>query len=364
MTKRMVIIGGGIMGASFAWHARQRNVADLQLVTAALPGAPQQATSGTWGWINGYADDDPDYAAFRLASLNYWPDLIDSVTGLAASATGAFIWDLKGEALPRSIKQHQSWGHDVTLAPGSTARQALPHLKTCPEETGFGRHDLAIEGRHAARALIEASEATLSQTTVKTLLTDGDRITGVDTEDGILEADEVILTAGLGTPPLLADIDVPFAMKSSLGLLAYTQPLPPLLAHPVTGMDFHARQDADGRLVIGGAFGDNAEDDPDHAASAEKLVRDMAERLDYTGPITLERFTVGRRPLPLDGRPKIGRVKRRDGVVLHGLYIAVMHSGMTNAPIAGKLGIKEVMTGVRDPLLAGFAPQPQQEGTA
>ena len=34
--------------------------------------------------------------------------------------------------------------------------------------------------------------------------------------------------------------------------------LPPLLSHPITGDDFHARQDSHGRLVIGGRFDDDA----------------------------------------------------------------------------------------------------------
>ena len=34
-----------------------------------------------------------------------------------------------------------------------------------------------------------------------------------------------------------------------------------------------------------------------------------------------------------------------------------MHSGITNAPLAGKLGIDEVITGKRDNLIQDFLPQ-------
>ena len=49
MAKRMIIIGGGIIGASFAWHLRRHGVDDLVVMAEALPGDPKQATSGTWG---------------------------------------------------------------------------------------------------------------------------------------------------------------------------------------------------------------------------------------------------------------------------------------------------------------------------
>ena len=82
----------------------------------------------------------------------------------------------------------------------------------------------------------------------------------------------------------------------------------------------------------------------------------MASRLNYKGDITLTHFTVGKRPLPIDGRPKIGRLKNSIGEIIKGVYIAVMHSGVTNAPIAGKLGIEEIISGKQDKMLTSFSP--------
>ena len=147
-------------------------------------------------------------------------------------------------------------------------------------------------------------------------------------------------------------------MSSTLGLLAYTNPLPKLiLQHPITGKDFHARQDDRGRLVIGGKFDDDASKESNIKEAAEKLVQDMDARLNYNGAMTLESYTLGRRPLPIDGRPKIGRLKNHLEEKIKGIYVAVMHSGITNAPLAGKLGIEEVITGKRHSLIKDFFPQ-------
>jgi glycine/D-amino acid oxidase-like deaminating enzyme len=70
------------------------------------------------------------------------------------------------------------------------------------------------------------------------LVYDNNHVIGVKTEKEIIDADEVIIAAGLGAPALLSSINVNFEMKSSVGLLAYSKPLPLLLKHPITGKEF------------------------------------------------------------------------------------------------------------------------------
>jgi glycine/D-amino acid oxidase-like deaminating enzyme len=194
---------------------------------------------------------------------------------------------------------------------------------------------LAIEGVRATQELFKASESKIIKVNVKELVCENNMVKGVRTDDEVIYDNEVVITAGLGTPDLLSTIDIHFEMRSSLGLLAYTNPLPSLLNYPITGFDFHARQDDKGRLIIGGRFDDD--------------VSNVQNILDY--------FTLGSRPLPIDGRPKIGRLVNSKGQKINGIYLAVMHSGITNAPLAGKLGIDEVVTGKRNNLIQDFFPQ-------
>ena len=61
--------------------------------------------------------------------------------------------------------------------------------------------------------------------------------------------------------------------------------------------------------------------------------------------------TVGFRPTPGDGFPMIGRPQDREG-----LYLAVMHSGITLAPAAGLFTAGELLDGKRDPLIVSYHP--------
>ena len=354
----MIIVGGGIVGASFAYHAHLRGVSEIIQITGIHSTDKEQATSNTWGWVNGYSPNDKKYAAFRLANLKYWSKLIEDIKHLTISSKGAFFWDMDKEDLSKTIDQHQGWGHSVSDVSKLKLEEYLPNLYKRPEIAGFGENDLAIEGPKAADVLIQASGSRINKSNVNKIILKENKVIGVETDQGIIYSDEVIITAGLGTPDLLSTININFKMSSTLGLLAYTNPLPKLiLQYPITGKDFHARQDDQGCLVIGGKFDDDASKESNIKVAAKKLVQDMDARLNYNGAMTLESYTLGRRPLTIDGRPKIGRLKNNLEEKIKGIYVAVMHSGITNAPLAGKLGIEEVITGKRHSLIKDFFPQ-------
>ena len=355
--KKIIIIGGGIVGASFAYHASLYNSNKITILTDALPGDSKQATSNTWGWVNGYSNNDKDYADFRLANLDYWPKLLEEVKNFKYSSKGAFFWDMDDENLNKTIDQHNGWGHRVKKISQLQISEIVPELNELPIIAGFGENDLALEGSQITSKLIENSGCEIKKIKVSGLIHKKDRVMGVKTEKGILNADEIIIAAGLGVTDLLSSININFEMKSSLGLLAYTKPLPLLLKHPITGKNFHVRQDDQGRLVIGGKFDEDISKERNTKQAAENLVQEVSAKLNYNDKITLDYFTLGLRPLPIDGRPKIGRLMNNSGKEIKGVYLAVMHSGVTNAPLAGKLGMQEIISGVRHPLISNFITQ-------
>ena len=349
-------MGGGIVGASFAYHAHLNNINEISVITETLPGDSQQATTNTWGWVNGYASNDEEYASFRLASLNYWPKLMENINYISSTSRGAFFWDLKETDILRIIDQHQQWGHSVSTKKETELEKFLPNLFIKPKNAGYGKNDLAVESTEISKKLFAKSHVNILKRKVTKLIFEKNKVKGVQTGDEKIYADEVILATGLGTPEILKSININFIMRSSLGLLAYTNPLPSLLNYPITGIDFHVRQDSQGRLVIGGRFDDDASKENDLAAAAKMLVNEMKSRINFDGEVTLDHFTVGKRPLPIDGRPKIGRFKNAVGEIIKGVYIAVMHSGVTNAPMAGKLGIEEIISGKQNKMLTTFSP--------
>lgn len=212
----------------------------------------------------------------------------------------------------------------------------------------------------------------LSSTTVTALLrSDHDgkgNVTGVQTATGeTIQADHVVLAAGVGTTALAASVGVTVPVSGPAGLLIHTKPIPipiapgeeeeedqkprRLLNSVIYGTALHMRQTPDGRILAGTDF---AGGDPgaDPAATASELLarvkasfRPSAE----VDAIELDYFTVGYRPKPKDGLPILGAT----GV--EGLSVAVMHSGVTNAAIVGELLSELILKGKEDPALKHFA---------
>jgi glycine/D-amino acid oxidase-like deaminating enzyme len=87
----------------------------------------------------------------------------------------------------------------------------------------------------------------------------------------------------------------------------------------------------------------------DAEATAQELFAALKASLRGGEGLVLDFHTVGYRPTPIDGFPIVGRAEGMDG-----LYIAVMHSGITLAPAVGLFAAREILDGERDPLLGAY----------
>ena len=67
------------------------------------------------------------------------------------------------------------------------------------------------------------------------------------------------------------------------------------------------------------------------------------------GTVDLDRVTLGWRPLPRDGHPVVGFPEGWPSI-----YLTVMHSGMTLAPVIGRLAAVEILDQVQVDLLEHY----------
>jgi glycine/D-amino acid oxidase-like deaminating enzyme len=67
--------------------------------------------------------------------------------------------------------------------------------------------------------------------------------------------------------------------------------------------------------------------------------------------VPLERLTLGFRPMPTDELPVMGSLP-----TCRTIHVAVTHSGVTLAPIVGRLTAEEVLSGSRAELFAPYRP--------
>jgi sarcosine oxidase subunit beta len=203
-----------------------RDPAELPLARAAVD---------IWVTLNERLDADVEYRRGGNVRLARTPDEVAVIRKLVAAqrALGLDLTFLDGNAAVRDVAPALSPtvlaasfcptdGHaNPVLATRAFAADARRHGATVRE--GIGVHALVVEGA---------------------------RVTGVQTADGFVGADAVVVAAGVNTPALLAPLGLHLSLSLQIVHVVQTAPLAPCFAPAfgVANADCAGRQEADGRL--------------------------------------------------------------------------------------------------------------------
>ena len=351
MARNVLVVGAGIVGASLAWHLAR---AGCHVTVAGVQGGV--ATPCTFAWINASWGNPEFYFHFRRRSMAGWRRLEAALSDLGVDWCGGMLWDLPDDRLSAYAEQHAGWGYGIRMIDRAEAQRLEPGLLSPPERAVHVAEEGAVEAVDAAHVLLNGAQAAgasfIPDTRISRLVMQGDRVTGAETGTGaLIDADEVVLAAGTGTPDLLATAGLRLAMTAPPGLIAHsTIAGRRMLNGMIFAPDVHVRQTREGRLIVGADF-TGADPGEDPAETARGLLRAVRRYVAGSEALDLAFHTIGYRPTPAGGLPAIGRMPG-----IEGLYVTVMHSGVTLAPLVGELAAEEIVTGRRDPDLGPFDP--------
>ncbi len=348
-SRHIIVIGGGIVGASIAWHLTSAG-ASVRLIAETNGGI---ATPNSFAWINASWGNPQPYFQLRMRSIAEWARLQRDVPGLPLAWQGGICWDQQEDKLLAHAEEHAAWGYDIVRLGAAEIAAREPALVSVPDLALLATMEGAAEPQAAAQALIadavrrgmdlvEGVRVTELQADVT------GNITGVIAGNDEWQASEVVLAAGAGTAALAATIGLDVPLETPPGLLVHSRPVPPLLNGLVIAPELHIRQTMEGRLVAGTDFGGmDPGTKPDSAAS--ELFGKLKRFVKGGDRLEMEFYTIGYRPTPKDGFPIIGRAAGRSG-----LYLAVTHSGITLAPALGLFAAREILDGEDEPLLSPY----------
>lgn len=342
MRDGIVVIGAGIVGASIAYHLARRGV-DVTIVDRA--GVAAGATGKSFAWINAHHFKSHVYHRFRYQSLAEYHRLERDLAGkLGISWCGALSFDAVGEAFDQRVAGFRVLGYPIEIVSHNRFNDLEPHYGHPPGRALHLPLEAAIDPHQASEALIEGAvergARTLFGFDIVGLRKSEGRIVGIETDFGTIDARRIVVAAGTGAEAILKTVDIDLPMANRPGVMLHSKPIDPVLQHVIWGDRIHMKQQTDGRLVIGEVFSEGRQD-LSTAAIAEQMLADAKRHLPKID-IEIDRTTIGLRPIPVDGMPVIGAVGGWDG-----LYVAVMHSGVTLAPIVGRMAAEELLDGVR-----------------
>lgn len=347
---QIVVAGAGILGASIAYHLAKRG-APVTVVEAAQPAAG--ATGKSLGWINATFSKRPRaYFDLSLAGLAAWRRLQLELNGeISVQWGGSVAWFPPGadaEALRHDVRNHQEWGYAVHRLDRDELRRLVPAISPGDVDAAcWCEQEGAVDAREAVAVLLRRAQQLGAAVRCPAALTGlglaGGRVRRIQTSDGDLEAEVLVLACGVDTPRLaqLAEVQVP--LKDSPGVLAHTAPLPRLLDCVVMAPRVHFKQGLDGRIVAGGPIvaGAGTAITEANVAQAEEIRRTVERFLPQARGAATECVTLGYRVMPRDEYPILGFAPSCPN-----LYVAVTHSGVTLAPLIGQFAATEILDGV------------------
>ncbi|MEU5698074.1 NAD(P)/FAD-dependent oxidoreductase [Streptomyces aurantiacus] len=364
---KVIVIGAGVLGVSVA---RQLALAGEDVLLLDQRGAGTGTSGTTFAWTNSYRRLDPDYHRLGLAGMEEHARLARQLPGAAAYfPSGALQWaDAANEQwLADNVARLRSLGYPTHRVTSGEATRIAGDLRIPATITSlahfpgegyvlpdlFVRNLLADAERHGAAYVIgEVVEIEETPDRVSVTLADGT----------VRRGDRVVLAAGRWTRQLAAraGIDVPMVTDSrrgspTVGLLGYVG-LPGLdLRCVIHSPGLNVRPAGGGRAVVQ-ALDLNAEVDPADPPSAggdiaSTLARRFSALLPEPVPAPDIDLRVGLRSLPADGHTIAGYAAGHSRV-----YCLVSHSGVTLAPILGRLAATEITTDQEQALLGAFRP--------
>lgn len=346
--EKIIVIGAGLIGASIAYELTRKG----REVTVVEAGLPAGAASGrSFGWINASFSLNEAHFALRVAGMEAHRRLAEALPGLCRPC-GCLWWEETGPAFDATHARLAAAGYPVTRLDRSALMACEPALTSPPDAALYFPSEGWVDPAALTRALLAASGARVLSGVAAQLWVQAGRVRGIDTALGPIAADQVVVAAGVSAPDVLRPLGLCLPMLYRPGLLVQTGPIRERLAHILAAPEQEVRQDDQGRLLAPAAAfhqSDEGGDLADPMGQAEATLGRIGAMLGLSG-LRAENVIRAERPVPGDGLPVVGPVAE-------GLWLAVMHSGVTlSAIVAEGLAAEMAGQGVL-PALAAFRPE-------
>ncbi len=169
---------------------------------------------------------------------------------------------------------------------------------------------------------------------IHTMKCHGHRITGVATDDGVVQADAFVITAGAWSQRFFESFGMPRVVQPVRGQIALLRNPNPLFSNVLMAGPEYLVPRPDGRVLVGSTEEHAGFDKRTTAAAIHKLLAMAIQFVPDLANAEIERCWAGLRPASIDKKPILGKFPETDN-----LYVATGHfrSGLHLSAITGTL---------------------------
>jgi glycine oxidase len=358
-SRDVLVIGGGVIGLSLAWRARERGMSVTVLERDTLGSGTSRVAAGMLAPV---AEAEFGEAGRRvlelgLRSAELWPSFADQLQAASGVAVGLLQTGTlllardedEVRELERQVAFRDGLGLKTSRLRGSEAREREPALAPSTRLALEAPDDHSVDPRAVLAALRAACEAAgvelREHARVERVEAGARRVTGVTLAGGqSLAAGQVVLAAGAWSAQVAgAELDrarpgATVPVRPVRGqLLRLRDPAGPgLLSRVIRFEGGYVVPRTDGRYVLGASVEERGFDVEPDVGGVYELLREAHEVVPGVSELKIEELCVGLRPGMPDNAPAIGAGAPQ------GLMLATGHhrNGILLAPLTAELGAK------------------------
>jgi D-amino-acid dehydrogenase len=359
MSYEAIVVGGGIVGASVAYHLA-RDGSDALLVDRADEGRATHAGAGILSPPTSSRTDADPWYRFAVDAFAYYPDLAarldaeqDGDVGFARTGqlTVAFddeavtAFDRARRRIERRSATDAGLDADAVteLSPGEASERFPPLAE--PRRAFYYADAARVDGSSFATSLCRAAVGhglDFERGSVERVVVEDGAVAGVVADGARFDAESVVIAGGAWSDAFADQLGVAVPVEPQRGQIAHLGTGEATNEWPiVTGFhDHYLVPWPDGRVAAGATRESGVGFDPRATAAGVHEVLDEALRVaPGLGDAELRKVRVGLRPASADGLPVLGPVPGVDGA-----YLATGHgpTGLLLGPYSGRIVAEQV----------------------
>ncbi|MCC7319933.1 MAG: FAD-binding oxidoreductase [Rubellimicrobium sp.] len=250
----VVVIGGGIIGASSALELAERG---LSVALCEKGGIGQEQSSRNWGWVR-ISRRDPREVPLMAEALRLWAGLNERTGRETGYRRAGIIFTCTTD---REYEEHARWNDHLTpyqmdsrMISGREFRDLFPgttlDLKGALHTAVDGRAEPQFAAPAIAEAARERGAHLLTECAVRGIETSAGRISGVVTERGPIACSAVVLAGGAWSNLFAGNMGVDFPQLKVMNSVIRTRPLEGGPDQAIWHRDFAIRKRSDGGYTI------------------------------------------------------------------------------------------------------------------
>ena len=373
MSAEVLVVGGGVIGCVVAYELAARHGARVVVLERAVPGAEaSSAAAGILGaQIESHAGpggklgkDAAAIFALMLDSRARHAELDARLREEVGLGTGhrncGALRVIEAGGDRAAVEGEYAWQRDRGAVVESLDDREVRRLEPALAASVLGAVHLPDEAQVDPPALLRALQQACaargvefrSGILVRGVLAEAGRARGVETSDGLMESDAIVIAAGSWSSLLSGMPRDLRSVRPVRGQIVQVETRPPIVRRVVVGDRGYVVARADGRTLLGSTMEEVGHVKEVTAGGVHEVLSSVLPLLPSLARAPISATWSGFRPATADDRPILGEC------AIAGLFVATGHhrNGILLSAETGRLIADLVATGRCDRDLSPFAP--------